>query len=352
MVFTLVCVLLKVWLAYSLGGPTASSGSRNDTVHISFPSSVAKDHFSFSSFSEPLDLTSLSRFVSFRSPVDQVGMVSTHSFSVSSFSSPLSSPVPPPREERCRSNDSLGNQSGPESSSSSVMTEADAKALQALEAMKSHHDFDSTVCLESLGSVRKRFSIPSEYVLQASRSGQRPYHPCPGGFGISIDALEAGLRFPLLPVIGECLNWWRASSGQIAPNSWRYIITFLGECKGSGIVPSRDLFLSCFRLCRGQGDYYLTARSGFRVGVSPSNNKGWKARFLFVSRHRGWDFGIEWSAHPISNVPPKLSDEETNVVEQLKGILSASQTIRNLTEEWLVEAGLSPTSRGMPCSFV
>ncbi|RZS25380.1 hypothetical protein BHM03_00058568 [Ensete ventricosum] len=84
------------------------------------------------------------------------------------------------------------------------MTGADAKALQALEAMKSHHDFDSIVCLESLGSVRKRFSIPSEYVLYAPRSGQRPYHPCPGGFGISIDALEARLRFPLHPVIGEC----------------------------------------------------------------------------------------------------------------------------------------------------
>ncbi|RZR77283.1 hypothetical protein BHM03_00002298 [Ensete ventricosum] len=140
-------------------------------------------------------------------------MVSTPSFSVSSFSSPLSSSVPPPREERCRSNDSLGNQSGPESSSSGVMTGADAKALQALEAMMSHDDFDSIICLESLGSVRKRFSIPSEYVLHAPRSGQRPYHPCPGGFGISIDALEAGLRFPLHPVIGERLNWWWVSPG-------------------------------------------------------------------------------------------------------------------------------------------
>ncbi|RWW54130.1 hypothetical protein BHE74_00039306, partial [Ensete ventricosum] len=83
------------------------------------------------------------------------------------------------------------------------MTGADAKALQALEAMKSHHDFNSTVCLESLGSVRKCFSIPSEYVLHAPRSGQRPYHPCPGGFGISIDALEAGLRFPLHPSLGS-----------------------------------------------------------------------------------------------------------------------------------------------------
>ncbi|RZS08472.1 hypothetical protein BHM03_00039456 [Ensete ventricosum] len=214
-------------------------------------------------------------------------MVSSPSFSVSSFSSPLSSPVPPPREERHRSSDSLGNQSGPESSSSGMMIGVDAKVLQALEAMESHHDFDSTVCPESLGSVRKRFSIPSEYVLHAPGSGQRPYHPCPGGFGISIDTLEVGLRFPL--------------PGQIVPNSWRYIITFLGECKGSGIVPSRDLFLSCFRLCRGQRGYYLTAWAGFRVGGFPSNNKGWKARFLFISRHRGWDFSVEWSAHPISN---------------------------------------------------
>ncbi|RWV95792.1 hypothetical protein GW17_00041545, partial [Ensete ventricosum] len=73
------------------------------------------------------------------------------------------------------------------------MTGAEAKVLQALKVMKSFHDFDSTICLESLGLVRKRFSIPNEYVLYAPRSGQQPYHPCLGGFGISIDALEAGL---------------------------------------------------------------------------------------------------------------------------------------------------------------
>ncbi|RWW36342.1 hypothetical protein BHE74_00058633 [Ensete ventricosum] len=301
---------------------------------------------------EPLDLTPLDRSVPFCLLTDQVRMASTPSFLVSSFSSSLSAHVPPPREERHRSNDSSGNQSVLESSSSDVMIGAEAKVLQALEVMKSLHDFDSTICLKSLGLVQKRFSILNEYVLHAPRSGQRSYHPCPRGFGISIDALEAGLRFPLHPVIGECLSWWQVSPGQIAPNYWRYIITFLGECKGSGIIPSRDLFLSCFRLCRGQGGYYLTARSGFRVGGAPSNNKVWKSRFLFISRCQGWDFGIEWSAHPISNVLLNLSDEEANVVERLKGILSASRAVRNLTEEWLVEAGLSPASRGTPCLFL
>ncbi|RWV78369.1 hypothetical protein GW17_00060680, partial [Ensete ventricosum] len=184
------------------------------------------------------------------------------------------------------SSGSLGNQSGPQSSSSGVMVGADAKALQALEAIKSHHDFDSTVSLESLALIRKCFSIPNEYVLHAPGPGQRPYHSCPGGFSTSIDALEVGLRFPLHPVIGE----------------------------------SRAPFPTT------------------RVG----------RRFLFVSRRRGGDFDVEWSAHPISNVPPNLSDEETNLIGQLKDILSASQAIRSLTEEWLIEAGLSPASRGMP----
>ncbi|RRT57079.1 hypothetical protein B296_00027581 [Ensete ventricosum] len=117
------------------------------------------------------------------------------------------------------SSDSLGNQSGPESLSSGMMIGMDIKALQALEAMKSHHNFNSTISLESLGSIQKRFSISTKYVLHASGLGQQSYHPCPGGFGISIDPLEVGLRFPLHPVIGECLNWWRHDARQSL--NWR-----------------------------------------------------------------------------------------------------------------------------------
>ncbi|RWW70175.1 hypothetical protein BHE74_00022159 [Ensete ventricosum] len=94
----------------------------------------------------------------------------------------------------------------------------------------------------------------------------------------------------------------------------------------------------------GQGGYYLIAWEGFKVEGAPSDNKGWKTHFQFVSMCRDWGFGVECSAHPISNVPRNLSDEESILVGQLKGILSASRAIRNLTEDWLVEAGLSPTS--------
>ncbi|KAJ8484737.1 hypothetical protein OPV22_017222 [Ensete ventricosum] len=76
------------------------------------------------------------------------------------------------------------------------MIGADAKALQALEAMKSHHDFDSTICLESLGSVRKHFSIPSEndeHELDARKSPGR------GGGGASCNCTLGSVPAPTSP---------------------------------------------------------------------------------------------------------------------------------------------------------
>ncbi|RRT77853.1 hypothetical protein B296_00022529 [Ensete ventricosum] len=99
-----------------------------------------------------------------------------------------------------------------------------------------------------------------------------------------------------------------------------------------------------FRLCKSRGGYYLTAHVSFKVSGAPSNNKGWKARYLFVSGPN-WGFRLDWLAHPIGNVLSYLSEEESILVGRLKGILSSSCAIKEMTELWLVEAGLSPASR-------
>ncbi|RWW76460.1 hypothetical protein BHE74_00015446 [Ensete ventricosum] len=234
---------------------------------------------------------------------------------------------------------SSGASSGPPSS-------LDARVLRDLEIMKAGHDLDTTVTERSLAAIRERYNIPVEYGLHVPQPGQRPYSSDAPGVCISVDALEAGLRFPLHPTIEECIRWWRISPSQVAPNSWRYLVVFLGECRGAGIIPTRNLFMACFRLCKSRGGYYLTARVGFKVSGAPSNNKGWKARYLFISGPN-WGFRLDWSAHPIDNVPPYLSEEESVLVCRLKGILSFSCAIKEMTELWLVEAGLSPASRGI-----
>ncbi|KAJ8467354.1 hypothetical protein OPV22_029906 [Ensete ventricosum] len=55
---------------------------------------------------------------------------------------------------------------------------------------------------------------------------------------------------------------------------------------------------------------------------------------------------LNWSAYLIGNASPYLSKEESVLVGRLKEILSSSRAIKEMAELWLVEAGLSPTSRG------
>ncbi|RRT60308.1 hypothetical protein B296_00024851 [Ensete ventricosum] len=161
---------------------------------------------------------------------------------------------------------SSGASSGPPSP-------VNARVLRDLEVMKSDHDQDTAVIEGSLVVIRERYSILIEYGLHVPQPGQRPYSLDAPDMCISVDALEVGLWFPLHPLIEECLRWWRISLSQVAPNSWRYLIVFLGERQGAGIIPTRDLFMACFRLYKSQGGYYLTARVGFRVSGAPSNNK-------------------------------------------------------------------------------
>ncbi|RWV76947.1 hypothetical protein GW17_00062297, partial [Ensete ventricosum] len=248
---------------------------------------------------------------------------------------------PPGSGETSRCDPEVGS-SGASSGPPSLV---DARVLRDLEVMKSDHDLDTVVTEGSLAVIRERYSIPVEYGLHVPQPGQRPYSLDTPGMCISVDALEADLRFPLHPLIEEYLRWWRVSPSQVAPNSWRYLVVFLGECRSARIIPTRDLFMACFRLCKSRGGYYLIARVGFRVSRAPSNNKGWKSCYLYVSGPI-WGFRLDWSAHPIGNTSSYLSEEETVLVGRLKGILSFSRAIKEMAELWLVEAGLSPTSRG------
>ncbi|RZR80551.1 hypothetical protein BHM03_00006598 [Ensete ventricosum] len=130
---------------------------------------------------------------------DQVGMASSVSFT----SSGPSSSIPLPQAEERRPCNPEEGQSKPPSSSSGIMTRTDVRAFKALEIMTLCHDFNSTVSVESLVAVQKCYSIPNEYALYDPLLRKRPYHTYPERFSIFVDALEAGLRIPLHPVIGN-----------------------------------------------------------------------------------------------------------------------------------------------------
>ncbi|RWV99703.1 hypothetical protein GW17_00037379 [Ensete ventricosum] len=229
----------------------------------------------------------------------------------------------------------------------------DVKALKAFGIMKSCHDFDSVVSVKCLIMIRDCYNISNEFVLHVPLLGHRLYDTFQNGFSVSIDALEMELRFPHHPMIKEWHEWWQILPSKIAPNSWRYMIAFLGECRGAGIVPTRNLFMACFRLSKGKGGYYLIAYARFRVGGTPSNNKGWKTRHIFISDCRGWGFHLERLAHVLSNVPPYLYDEESDLITRLKRILFHLSGNKGYNRVVVCRDGLSPAPRGtFVCLFL
>ncbi|RRT73083.1 hypothetical protein B296_00010995 [Ensete ventricosum] len=110
------------------------------------------------------------------------------------------------------------SQENPEASTSGILSGVrslvDAKALWDMEVMKACHDFDLIMTEGSLVAIRERYNIPEEYMLHAPLPRQRPYNRCSLGLSISVDTLEATLRFPLHPIIEE----WRISISHVTPN--------------------------------------------------------------------------------------------------------------------------------------
>ncbi|RRT62255.1 hypothetical protein B296_00043530 [Ensete ventricosum] len=88
----------------------------------------------------------------------------------------------------------------------------DPTVTDALVAMQFFFNIDSVVMTRWLMEVRKNYFVPPEYELHAPLPGERPYDAFLSGFNLSTDALEAGLRFLLYPVIEACLEGWQISS--------------------------------------------------------------------------------------------------------------------------------------------
>ncbi|RRT31961.1 hypothetical protein B296_00051293 [Ensete ventricosum] len=130
---------------------------------------------------------------------------------------------------------------------------SDSKVVEALATMKSCFDIDSTLTAHRLVEVREHFHIPREYELHAPLPGQRPFDAFPNGFGLSTDALEAGLQFLLHPVIEACIDGWQISPSQMVPNSWRYLVAFLLECYGSSARGQHPPSPNCERPTSGVG---------------------------------------------------------------------------------------------------
>ena len=130
------------------------------------------------------------------------------------------------------------------------------------------------------------------------------------------------------------------------PNLWHYLIVLIGECWCINITLTHKYFTTCFLLCKEKSGYCLTTCGGFKVnGALPTTRVGRSTSFRsFESRVGVWSRLIDilhgW--HPLL-----WSDEEIGQVFRFRDIISFSEAIRKMDEDWLINVGLSLASRGM-----
>ncbi|GFY89241.1 hypothetical protein Acr_06g0011810 [Actinidia rufa] len=146
--------------------------------------------------------------------------------------------------------------------------------------------------IEELNALRETYSFPPEVRARLPDEGETITSIHPGEVAFYEAAFPAGLRFPLHNTIRLILQFYNICPAQLVPNAWRSITCSMALWRVYKYSLSLSEFRNLFSLsCNpkpDQGWLYFKARNKkVLLGGYPSNVKGWKSKFFFVS-------GDEW----------------------------------------------------------
>ncbi|GFZ04454.1 hypothetical protein Acr_17g0000260 [Actinidia rufa] len=187
--------------------------------------------------------------------------------------------------------------------------------------------------IEELNALRETYSFPPEVRARLPDEGETITSTRPGEVAFYEAAFPAGLRFPLHNTIRLILQFYNICPAQLVPNAWRSITCSMALWRVYKYSLSLSEFRSLFSLsCNpkpDQGWLYFKARNKkVLLGGYPSNVKGWKSKFFFVS---GDEWEIPAGTSPVGaprvprtwgipdkhcNNPPRLFGDEMKVFDE------------------------------------
>jgi hypothetical protein len=146
------------------------------------------------------------------------------------------------------------------------------------------------VDVDGLDNYRRKYQIPEDVVLRIPESDEVACSSRYADVAFYEADFNAGVRFPLQPLMRELLDHLNLSPGQLAPNAWRTVVgcmvmwKVLSEGKDDLTL---DELLFCYKPCQipaSPGFWSLNMRQrGLKLVVgTPSSNREWKDNFVFV----------------------------------------------------------------------
>ena len=146
------------------------------------------------------------------------------------------------------------------------------------------------VDVDGVEGYRRKYQIPEEVVLRIPESDEVACSSRYGDVAFYEADFNAGVRFPLQPLMRELLDHLNLAPGQLAPNAWRTVVGSMVMCKvlsdGKDDL-TLDELLFCYKPCQipaSLGFWSLNMRQrGLKLIVgTPSSNREWKDNYIFV----------------------------------------------------------------------
>ncbi|PSS15969.1 hypothetical protein CEY00_Acc13462 [Actinidia chinensis var. chinensis] len=178
--------------------------------------------------------------------------------------------------------------------------------------------------LEELNALRETYSFPPGMRVRLPGEWETITSARPSEVAFYEAAFPAGLRFSLHPTIRLILQFYNICPAQLVPNAWRSIACSMALWRVYKYTISLSEFRNLFSLNSNpkldQAWLYFKARNKKALlGGYPSNVKGWKSKFFFVSGDE-WEIpkGMSREGAPRHcNNPPRLYGDEPKVFEEI-----------------------------------
>ncbi|GFY87393.1 hypothetical protein Acr_05g0010320 [Actinidia rufa] len=188
--------------------------------------------------------------------------------------------------------------------------------------------------LEELNALRDTYSFPLGVRIRLPNEGETITSTRSGEVAFYEAAFPAGLRFPLHPTIRLIFQFYNICPAQLVPNAWRSIACSMALWRVYKYTISLFKFRNLFSLnCNPKPDqgwlYFKAKNKKVLLGGYPSNVKGWKSMFFFVSGDE-WEIpeGTSREGAPRvprtwgipnkhCNNPPRLYGDESKVFEEI-----------------------------------
>jgi hypothetical protein len=179
---------------------------------------------------------------------------------------------------------------GSSSSEETPSVSGSSRAVGPEDSWTTRSYLSKVVDSDGLDKYRRKYQIPEDVVLRIPESDEVSCSSRYGDVAFYEADFNAGVRFPMQPLMRELLDRLNLAPGQLAPNAWRTVVGSMVMWKvlsdGKDDI-TLDELLFCYKPCQipaSPGFWSLNMRQrGLKLIVgNPSSNREWKENYVFV----------------------------------------------------------------------